>query len=501
MAVSFNQIPASLRVPGMRVEVNSGERPYQGQSRILFIAPKLAAGKAPAGVPIRLPSNPIEAFGTGSIAAEVALLARRQSAVYEMWFLPVADPSGTAGAQTVTVNSVPAAGAYPLWVHGRRRSITVAGADTTATLAGKIAAAIQSPYYLSGLPTAITPPVTAAAATNVVTITDRHKGVITGTDSRVDFALYDETSALAAAVTVGAVTAGTGAPDLALALAALGDTEIDWYGCVFDDSASIDALSDFVTARWDPMSMQYGLAVFARQDAYGALAAAGGAMNDRARILIGQYDSPDSKWAILAQCTAGLAEYYDLGATLTEAQRLARPCNGRILRDLNPPRSGGNAFDTSERNALYYDGVSPLTCTADGKVTFERVITTYQHDDQGMDDINYLDINYPLIDIYTVRYTANYVWGVHANTSAAGDTEPYHPAQSRPKDVRASFGHALSKLRNEAHILEDIDGMLKRLVVERSSDPTRINAEMSIDRVNPLHVLAVNVQASAQFQS
>ena len=499
-SVPFNFMPASLRIPGARFEINTGERPFQTQSRVVYIAPMLASGTAAPGVPIRMPSNPIAAFGAGSIAAEVAILARRQASLYELWMLPVADVAGTKDAATITVNSVPAPGSYRFWVLGRQRSVLVTAADTTTTLAAKIATAAAASFYLPGYSTGLTMPFTAASAVAVATLTGRHNGSWLNGTPWIDFELYGETSPLKSAVTVAYTATGTGVPDMAAALAAVGDLAADWFGSVYNDAGSVAALANFVDARWLPMSMKYGIAVYARQGTYGTLGAAGAVMNDRARVVLGQNDSPSPTWLFMAQGAAELAQYYDLGAALTEAQRLARGITGHVLRDALPPRSGFNAFTDAERNSLYFDGITPLTATMDGKVTLERVITTYQVDSFGLDDVNFLDINYPLIDVYCVRFLQNYIWSRHANTSIVNDTEPGRAGQTRPKDLRDSFIHGYLKLRNEAGIVEDVDGMIDRLKVERSSDPTRANVLLSTDRANPLHVIATNVQASAQFQ-
>ena len=164
---------------------------------------------------------------------------------------------------------------------------------------------------------------------------------------------------LAGSVTV-AYTAGSGDIDMAAALAGLGSLQVDWIASVFDTPSCRVVIDNVLADNWGPLKQRYGLAVYAQQAAFGDLAALGAASNTFRAIQAGEYDSPSPKWEILAQFAADLAQYWDLGAALTEAQVLARPPTGRVLRNVKPPRSGRTSFDDSERNALYFDGVAAL---------------------------------------------------------------------------------------------------------------------------------------------
>src|SRR5690606_35810890 len=103
---------------------------------------------------------------------------------------------------------------------GRRLTFQVNTADTAAQVATKIAAAINA----ARLPiVAAVDGVTPAK----VNVTARHKGTL-GNDQEVTFATDEANVLTAANCTVVALTGGSGVPDLAAALANLGDDEYDF---------------------------------------------------------------------------------------------------------------------------------------------------------------------------------------------------------------------------------------------------------------------------------
>lgn len=90
MSVQFSQIPANLRVPLFYAEINSGQSPYQGPSRLLLIGQRLNAGSAQANVPVIFDGDAQALGGAGSMIAEMALWARQNHPFGEIWILPVA---------------------------------------------------------------------------------------------------------------------------------------------------------------------------------------------------------------------------------------------------------------------------------------------------------------------------------------------------------------------------------------------------------------------------
>lgn len=217
--VAFNAIPGNLLVPLFYAEVNSGGSPYEGQSRLLLMGQKLAAGTAAANVPVLVQSeNEVIALcGLGSMLVRMYRIARRNAPFQPIWILPLADPAGAAATGTITINTAPsAAGVAVFEICDERITFQVTAADTVTTIAASLVAAINA----AGIE------VTAANVAGVVTVTSRHVGTV---GNAIDlFLKIDEPNILAGRVTIvamGSATAGTGVPTLTTALANLGDDE------------------------------------------------------------------------------------------------------------------------------------------------------------------------------------------------------------------------------------------------------------------------------------
>ncbi len=91
MPVSFNNLPANIRVPLFYAEVdNSQAGSYAFQAKSLLIGQKLAAGTAAANTPILVTSvaQAKALFGRGSILAMMMEAYRANDSFGEVWCLP-----------------------------------------------------------------------------------------------------------------------------------------------------------------------------------------------------------------------------------------------------------------------------------------------------------------------------------------------------------------------------------------------------------------------------
>ena len=93
-AVSFNYIPANVRVPLFYAEMDNSQAGYFSQNkRTLLIGQKLTAGTAPVNV-AQLVSTTDQAktlFGVGSMLARMHAKYRAQDPFGEVWCIAVAD--------------------------------------------------------------------------------------------------------------------------------------------------------------------------------------------------------------------------------------------------------------------------------------------------------------------------------------------------------------------------------------------------------------------------
>ena len=212
MAVSFNQVPANALVPFVYVEIDPSRGGGSGAGfRGLLIGQRLAAGTAPAGVPIPVGSA-VQArtlAGAGSMLAIMVSAYRRQNPTGQLWMVPLDDAAGaTQGTTTITVSAAATgAGTIALYIAGRRIPVALSGATATADIAEAINTAIVA---AGGGATGVLP-VSSSATGSVVTLTNRNGGASSDIDVRHS---YQPAESLppGAALAIAAGTVGADRP-------------------------------------------------------------------------------------------------------------------------------------------------------------------------------------------------------------------------------------------------------------------------------------------------
>jgi phage tail sheath gpL-like len=500
MTVQFNSIPANLRVPLFYAEINAGQSPYSGPSRLLLIGQKLAGGSAPSNTPIRLDGNEQGLMGAGSMLADMAVWARQNHPFGEIWMLPVDDPAGVAQTFTVTVASGIAgkSGSVVLYICGEKIEVAVATTDDNAAVAASLVAAIGGGYVKFGR--VLSFPVTAAAASNVITLTARNKGTL-GAKIAIDKDLVGDEGPLAQYLTIAAGTSGTGVPALGTALAALGDQEYDWIASPYADTTSLDVIKDFLGAtsgRWSPMQQIYGHYVTALFDTMSNLAAFGAGRNDPNVSIMGVANSPSPPWRWASAVAARIAMDKNLGGEVDQAYKISLPLQTLDLVGIRPPKARTDWFSVLQRNQLYQDGIAGFRVLTDGTVLMERIVTTYQTNSYGQPDITWLDVETRAQMVYFVRYNKQRITQVFGRKALADDNPSNNPAIVTPKIIKAECIHIYKELE-AGGLVEDSAAFAQALVVERSSDPNRVNAYLPVDTVNQFRVFAANVTTFLQY--
>lgn len=500
MSVQFSQIPANLRVPLFYAEINSGQSPYQGPSRLLLIGQRLNAGSAQANVPVIFDGDAQALGGAGSMIAEMALWARQNHPFGEIWILPVADPAGNAATQTVTIsNGIEGkSGSLQLYIGGEKIEIAVAATDTDDDVATNLAAAINQGYFKFNR--ALSFPVSASAATNVVTLTARHVGLL-GNKIAVDKDLVGDEGALQQYVTIAAGTAGTGTPALGTALAALGDIEFDYIASPYSDTTSLDTIKDFlgnVSGRWAPIQQLYGHHITALFDTYANLASFGSGRNDPNASIMGVVNSPSPPWRWAAAIGGAIAKDKNLGGEVDQAYRISQPVQTLELVGIKAPKSRVNWFSIQQRNVLYQDGIAGFKVAVDGTVALDRVVTTYRLNSFNQPDITWLDIETRLQMVYFVRYMRQRITQKYGRMALADDNPSNNPGIVTPKILKAECVHAYKELETGG-LVENSGIFAQSLVVERSNDPNRVNAYLPVNTVNAFRVFAANATTFLQY--
>ena len=483
--ITFNTIPIDVRTPGQYIEIDNSKAlsglPNMNR-RMLFIGNKLAAGTSAANVLQRINSAAEAAalFGRGSVLHEMLTYARNANKTSDIWAIALDDlVAGVAGVQTITVTVTTAQpGTISLYINGQKISVGVSAGDTVATIATAIAAAINA--WMDG-------PVTASAAAGVVTVTARHKGQFTADiDLRANY-YPDEKLPTGVTLAFATTTPGSGNPDVAAALAAISQEAFYTIVTPYNDASNVAKIEAELNSRWGGMDMRTGHLFFGYEGTQGQITTYGSARNNPHSSFIGVKNPPQAPY-IWASVLAAVAEF-------SGAIDPARPFQTLALPGLLPP-AAADLFTRLERDLNLRDGCSTFLVDQGGNVLIERVVTTYQVNAYGLDDISYLDLETKwTVDYMRFAFRAAVAFAFPRH-KLADDGTNFAPGQAvaTPNTIRSVL-LATARQLELVGLLEGFEQFKTDLIVVRSeSDPNRVNAILPPDVVNQFRVFAAAVQ-------
>ncbi|VVP57121.1 phage tail sheath subtilisin-like domain-containing protein [Pseudomonas fluorescens] len=487
MAISFNTIPgpSNLRKPGVYSEIDNSmavSGPQGPTYRRLLIGQMLATGTAEPEKLIRITSTAQAdaAFGAGSMLAGMVRAAFAQDTYTELQVMPLEDSvAGAAATAQATIGGVAtAAGTLYLFVAGRRVDVGVASADTASAVATKIAAAVTANANL---------PVDAAAASATVTFTAKNKGEAGNTlDVRVN---YFDGQTVPAGLDFPVVTpfaGGSGNPDIANGLAAIGAEWFQVWGVAYTDAANLQELTSELTSRfqWDREIEAH--AFTAARGTVGTLAALGNGQNSPHLDIVMANNEPMPAWEKAAEVMAIAGKYAAIDP--------ARPLQNINFEWCLPPQVG-ERFTDGERNSLLFDGIATTKVVVSDMVA-ERLITTYQLNAAGAEDISYLDPE-TLFTLMFIRHDwEGLVNRKYPRAKLANDGTRYGPGQVivTPKTMEAE---AINRFKDweELGLVEGIDQFKADIISERNiSDPNRLDMLLPPDLIGGLRIVANKIQ-------
>jgi phage tail sheath gpL-like len=485
MAISFNEIPANLRVPLCYIEFdnsNAVQGLAEAEYQLLVLGQMLPAGLADEAKPVRVLSadHAVSLFGRGSMLSAMFAAIKGADKWLETWAIPLADAAaGVAATGTVTLTgTATAAGVLNCYIAGQRVRAAVAAADTAAEAAAALGAAVNEAPDL---------PVTAVVADAVVTLTARHKGLC-GNDIDVRMNYYTgETLPAGLTVAVAAMAGGEANPEIADAIDAMGD---EWWNALvvpWTDGANMAALEAELLERWGPMSMQDSQAFAAVRGTHAEASTWSASRNSHlvSCMPTGPAPTPAYVWAAVYATIAAVALADDPARPL---QTLALP---GILAPAKETR-----WTKEERNLLLYDGLSSYVVDRDGTVRIERAVTTYQTNAYGLEDVSYLDVTTPATLSYIRYVTRVRITTKFPRHKLADDGTRFGPGQAiaTPSIVRAEL-LALFRELEERGLVEGFEQFKAELIVERNADdPNRLDVLAPPNIVNQLRVFAEQIQ-------
>ncbi|MEJ1409139.1 MAG: phage tail sheath C-terminal domain-containing protein [Candidatus Sedimenticola sp. (ex Thyasira tokunagai)] len=483
--ISMNSIPSNNRVPLVYIEFDNS-RAVMGtpgiEHKILVIGQRLATGAVAEGVPTRITSadQAEQAFGRGSMLAEMFAGLKQANRYTESWAIALDEAAaGNAATGTLTITGpATASGTLNLYIGGKRIRVGVTSGDDSNTIAATINAAVNADTSL---------PVTAGVVAGVVTLTSRWKGE-TGNDIDLRLNYYQgESTPTGVAVAIVAMSGGSANPDIATAIAVMGD---EWWNsiiCPYTDAANLTALETELADRWGPTRMIDGIAYSAFNGTHAETGTFGNTRNSNLLSVMGVGASPTPPW-IWASVNAAVA-----AASLSIDP--ARPLQTLPLTGILPPVVE-DRWTMEERNLILYDGIASYTVDSGGRVLIERQITTYQENAYGVADPSYLDVTTPATLSYLRYATRARITQKFPRHKLADDGTRFGRGQAivTPSVIRAEL-LALFRELEEKGLVENFDQYKTDLLVERNADDrNRVDVLSSPDLVNQFRVFANQIQ-------
>lgn len=486
MSVTFNLVPANIRVPGMYSEIDNSQA-VSGAGlidlKILLLGQLLAAGTADSLVPVRITSvaQARTLFGAGSMLAIMAEAAIASNGYSELWCLPIDDNgAGVLAAGSIAFSGTPTeSGTINFYIGGKVVQVAVTTASTGASLATAMAAAINADTTL---------PVTAAVdgvLTAQVNITARNKGENgNGIDLRMNY--NQESTPAGLATTIVAMSAGATNPVLTDAIAALGDMWFHIWGQPYADTANLTLIEAELVSRFGPMREIEAHAFSASRGTVGTLGTLGESRNSPHQTIVAAAYEPMPPWAKAAE-TAAIVAY-------AGSNDPARPFQ-TLTYTYCKPAAEADRFTLQENNILLYDGIATTYVDAGGIMRVQRLITTYRENAAGGEDESYLDSE-TLLTLMTIRHDwRNYITSKYPRHKVANDGTRFGPGQSvvTPNTIKAE---AVSKFREweSLGLVENFDQFKADLIVERNaSDVSRIDVVLPPDIINGLRIIGTKI--------
>lgn len=460
--VEFDQIPNSLRKPGVYTEYNNKDAvtalPVNAQE-VLIVAPMTADSSQSFSAPVKVFSDTEAAqqFGAGSTAHLMVRQAIRNNPLIRLTVVGLkAHSAGIAAAGKVAVTGMAGgAGVVRVLIAGEAYEIAVAKGEQAAAIATRLVAVINAARF--------SPVVAAVESNTTVKLTAKDKGEI---GNEIALSVKHNIGDLNLAVT--AFAGGQRNALIAGALASVAGTHYNIIISPFTDEENTTALRQHLEVMANPIEDKPAVGVLGWRGTFATGTTLTSRLNSE-HITAGWYKGAVESNAMIA------AGY---GAIIAAEEDPARPLNTLEIKGLSVVDDTHKPL-FSEVNQALFNGLSPIEVVVN-RVRITRAITTYTKSANNTDDPSYLDLTTPR----TLHFVRKAIQDRQRLRFPRAKNSP-----RMPKKVRSEVLDVLYKLE-QAEIIENVDGWKNRLVVVRSAaDPSYLDLEIPADVVNGLHVI------------
>jgi phage tail sheath gpL-like len=489
MAISFNDIPNNIKVPGQYVEMDNTNATgglATDAHVIMLIGQKTTAGTEAAEEVINVFSAEQASiyFGAGSQLHLLIKSVFDNQNTMKVQAIALDDAAGAGIAvDTITISgTADQNGTLHFLIAGEYVPVGVLKGETVTDIATRLVELITEEVDL---------PVTAANVAGVVTLTAKNGGTV-GNDMPILINWYGAEAGQVIPASIVVViandTVGATDPDVSDAITVMPDKIINNIVCPYNDITNLGYIEDEMDRRWGPLIQLEGHAYTSKKGTASELLAQGELHNNEHLSFIdaGQVN-PTPAYRKLAALVGVAAPSLEIDP--------ARPLQTLEIKGVLADKSLTDR-NFLEANSLLNGGIATTKISNDGNVLIERLITTYQTSPAGAPDISYLDAN-TLYTLSFLRQTLiNRIRLKYPRHKLAdnGTRIPEGQAMVTPSTIKGEI-ISLSIDWADLGLVENLQQFADDLIVERSTlDPNRIDAILPPDLVNQFRVFAASIK-------
>lgn len=465
--VEFEQIPSSIRNPGVYTEYNNKNAitalPVNPQS-VLIVAPQTLPLTSDFSKPVQIFSDAEaeKAFGGGSWVHLMVRKALQNNPNIRLTVVGLKDNSaGIAATGKLAFNGVAEeAGVATVEIAGVSYAMAIAKGEQDSALATRLLALLNAAADNPTLASRDN-----ASQNKGLLLTAKCKGEI---GNEISLAIHCNAKGIA--VTNTLMSGGQQNAAIAPALASVAGEHYNIIVSPFVDEANSSALRTHLEAVSAPTAKKPAIGVLGWRGTMATGTTFTRRLNSE-RLTVAWYKGAIEANALLA---AGYA------AVIASEEDPARPLNTLEVKGLQLVDS--SQFPTfAEFDQALYNGLTPLE-VVNHRVRIMRAITTYTKSPTNTDDPSYLDLT-------TIR-TLDYVRKAIEQRIELRFPRAKLVKKKTPPAVRSEILDVLYRLEN-AEIVEGVDEHKAKLIVTiNGQDVNRIDTIIPADVVNGLHVVA-----------
>lgn len=485
--IAFQHYPISNRVPGVYEEIDATKANSGVQNlNTLIIGQQLSAGTFTAGQPVICMgvTDTNNKAGTGSMLGKMVDRYRKTDNFGTVYLLPLADDGAAVKATGTIVFGGPstAAGTLPVYIGEEIINVGVTSGMASTAIATATSAAINANPYV---------PVVATVSSSTVTLTAKNGG-LAGNDIMINVAYggapAGQSIPAGVTATITAMASGATNPVLTTPLLNCGDTPFDFIICPYNDTTSLNAMQSFLdqnTGRWSWNRMIWG-------QCFGAFR---GTLGASTTLLLARNDPNMCIMAFNASITPSWLWAVDVGAAAAVSLRAdpAVPIQYVPIPAVAPPIASRFVF--TDRQTLLSSGGSTFLVGADGTVSIERLVTTYQTNPAGAPDTSWLDVETGASLTYVNRDLRTFLLSTFPRKVFVSDTTPAPTNSNRvnARTIRAAIIGRYYYLQNEVGIVQNADQFAAAVqVVNAGNGLCQVLAPVQL--ANQLRQIAILVQ-------